>query len=254
MTDLFKADATVQAPQGDDTSQGDTNYLDRLVGPGKKFATVEDLAKGKWESDETFIPQITKENKELRDTVSQQTTLQEILDKLDERARTSSQEPTGDDDSTRGAAKAAMSKEDIAALVKQIANEERTQASQEQNLMATVQELKRAWGDNWQRTLVSKREELGLTEEFMNSIAYKSPKALLNLVGASTQTRQVNPNAHLAPKNQMATNASGDQMGTVKNEAYWEKMFQKDPDLYKSPAMVVERHKAAIKLGRSYFE
>lgn len=40
-----------------------TSVLDELVGPGKKFATVEDLAKGKLEAD-TFIDKLKDENRQ----------------------------------------------------------------------------------------------------------------------------------------------------------------------------------------------
>lgn len=253
MTTLFNADNNVQTPTAQTPAEGET-YLDKLVGPGKKFATVEDLAKGKYESDEVFVPQITRENKELRDTVSKQATMQELLDQLDTRARQNPVTTPGQDEGTRETpATPAASKQELMEMVRQIANEERTQATEQQNLNTAVQSLQKVWGNSWQQKLVSKQQELGLSQEFMDSIALKSPAALLKLVGADVPVQMGNPNAHVAPQTRVAI-APDDLRSPVKNEAYWENMYKKDPALYTSPAMVLERHKSAIKLGRAYFD
>lgn len=86
----------------------------------------------------------------------------------------------------------------------------------------------------------------------MNSIAFKSPKALLNLVGLAPTTSRVEPNTHVPPRNQMA-NASDTNSGT-KNKAYWDKMQKTDPILYRSAAMTAERHRIAQAMGRKFFD
>ena len=72
----------------DATFDSTKDYLKELVGEGKKFKTVEDLAKGKAESD-AFISSVTRENKELRDSykkaieeVNSRTRLEDLVTKL----------------------------------------------------------------------------------------------------------------------------------------------------------------------------
>lgn len=62
MADIFETKT-----DGENTEQ---SILDELVGEGKKFKTVEDLAKGKLESD-AFIEQLEGENKTVREKLAE---------------------------------------------------------------------------------------------------------------------------------------------------------------------------------------
>lgn len=250
---LFNADANIdiQAPN-DDNNVSEADYLSELVGEGKKFKDEQALAKSVKFKDE-HIAKLEREMANAREEISKRATLEEFLDKIESRSRTPNQEQLGEGDGNQEGA-TSLTPEAIKALVKQATLEERTQATEQQNLMASVQELQKAWGQNWQQKLVEKRNELGLSEEFMNSIAFKSPKALLNLVGVNQSPvgRNQEPNLYVPPRNQMA-NASDTNSGG-KNKAYWDKMQKTDPILYRSAAMTAERHRVAQQMGRKFFE
>jgi hypothetical protein len=68
------------------TGAQESSLIDELVGEGKKFATIEDLAKGKLEAD-SFIEQLQGENKltreqliELEGKTNKQATIAELID------------------------------------------------------------------------------------------------------------------------------------------------------------------------------
>lgn len=247
---LFNADDKNVQPIVEDIPADGTSAYDALVGEGKKYKDNEMLAKSRLEAD-LHIARLEREAADRRQAEAQQATIKDILDKLDARTSSSNVQPDDDGEGTsREPANKAVTEEAIRNMVKQLASEERSNATKQQNLETTIQELHKAFGPTWQQRLVQKRSELGLTEEFMNDIASKSPKALLNLVGATASTTTV-PNTHLAPRSQVA-NAPVDDIGGVKNEKYWEALYKKNPDEYKQRTL--ERHRAATKLGRAYFD
>lgn len=247
---LFNKDAPIdgQAPV-DDNSNGD-GVLDTLVGEGKKFKDLEALAKAKLESDR-HIARLEAEAALQREEIAKRATVEDFLDRIESRARTPENLNQGGSGNENQDGAKGLSPEEIKALVKQATLEEKTLATQEQNLQETVRELQKTWGNDWQVKLRNKQTELGLTEEFMNSIAFKSPKALLNLVGASGSTAKSAPDLSL-PRGQQMANASVNS--GVKNKAYWDKIRQTDPILYNSAAMTAERHRWAQKLKESFFE
>src|SRR6267154_5364704 len=78
-----------QLPQTPPPLDPSKNYLTDLVGPDKKFKTVEDLARGKAEAD-TTIELFKKRQDELRDDylklreeANQQAKLQDLIDRLE---------------------------------------------------------------------------------------------------------------------------------------------------------------------------
>ena len=73
--DSFNSNEGQPAPE----AQLDTNsFLDQLVGEGKKFANIEDLAKGKLNSDE-HIDKLENENQRLRQELDTRMTAEEVL-------------------------------------------------------------------------------------------------------------------------------------------------------------------------------
>lgn len=78
--------------QDEVTIPDNVDYVNELVGEGKKFKTVEDLAKGKYHSDvtiETFKRQIDDLKKEL----NTRTSLDSFLDKMKQGGTPLTQQP-----------------------------------------------------------------------------------------------------------------------------------------------------------------
>mgnify|MGYP001588332880 FL=1 len=255
---IFTPPDNVQA--GD--NQEPASYLEALVGDGKKFADLEALAKGKYESDNKFVPQLLQEAKqrdaellELREQLKVAKTMEEFMDKIESRSRTPNQDTPGDGDGDpNGAAphNAAPSEQTIAELVRKSLAEVRSRATAMQNLQTTAQALKDAWGPDYIQTLNAKRQELGLTEDFMNDVAARSPKALLNLVGVQ---KEASPNSHLPPRSTQVPQGGYQAAPTRpvrKNRAYYNEMLKKDRAKYYSPDVQAEKMRMAVTMGADF--
>jgi hypothetical protein len=119
---------TNDAPQ-DLPSTEPIDFLSELVGEGKRYASVADLAKGKLHADE-HIKTIEEENARMREQFEAQTknseTLEKVLERLqtiDNPARPVIPEPEDPDDDNH------ISRDSIASIVQDLMNETKAQES-----------------------------------------------------------------------------------------------------------------------------
>lgn len=241
-------DATLFS-DSDDNLELDTskNYLEELVGDGKKFATVEDLARGKAEADR-FIDQLKTEMAGLRDDLKTRMSVEAALNKLSTEAANTPASPKADDGVNNETAK--MSPEDIEAFVAKKIKETREVDAQRANLAMVTTKLREVFGSNHVQHLRTVASELGLSEEALESMAKTSPQAFLRLVGADGSK----PRIHAAPPasgvNSGSFTPSG---GTDRNLAYYEALRKSNPTEYWSPRVQNEMHKNALALGEKFF-
>lgn len=152
-----------------------------LVGEGKKFATADDLAKGKAESD-AFIKHLTEELKGLRESVNRDNnasdnlaTLQaEIADlkaKLNKPA-----EPSPD---TKGELTTGQLEEIVASVITK-QEQSRTTA---QNVAVANSKMVEIFGDKASETFQQRAVELGMSAGELKAIAAKSPNAFYRIMG-----------------------------------------------------------------------
>jgi hypothetical protein len=252
MTDLFDA----PTPGNYDASK---NYLEELVGDGKKFKTVDDLARGKAESD-AFINRLLEEQKQLRDDfnqvraqLNQRTKLDEFLDKVNKPDSDTSGSDNNQNSNSGGANQAAFDPSKIDEIVdKRLSDKERERQAQS-NANFVKEELQKAYGADYVTKLAEVAEDLGLSRERVNQLAATEPKALLRLVGVgqAQNTPQARPDVFSPPK------SSGTFVprvqNTEKNYAFYEDMRKKDPTRYWSPDVQVEIHKRAMELGEAFY-
>jgi rRNA maturation endonuclease Nob1 len=230
----------------DTTDQGDKDYLSELVGEGKKFADAAALAKGKAQSD-AFILQLQNEMRELREDLAKRTTVEQFVDQLASRQPTSTQviqTPAEDDDNDNP-----LTEADIRRLAREAYVEDQTRRTQEQNFAKAQALLAAEFGSNYVPVLQARARELGLSEDFLNSVAAQSPEALVKLV--SKGESQVT-NSHAPPRTNL-NNQHTREDNVVKNQAYYNKLRQTDPKRYHSYEITVERHRQAQKMGESFF-
>lgn len=170
-------------------NQNAGDILASLVGEGKKFKTVEDLALGKLQADQ-HIPQLQQENAELRNAVKELegkanagATLSQVLEALN-KAKSPEQgnQPP-------------VSLEELTKLVKSVSAEER-EATQRQNNQSLVdQTLVSKFGDTGKAVEVvrAKAKELGLGTAQIKELAQTAPAAFLQLFGATAPPPQSTP-------------------------------------------------------------
>lgn len=239
MPELFSDDVIVDP---------DKDYLAELVGEGKKFADAKALARAKAESD-AFISRLEQENAGLREEVTKRLSLEDAVRKITEK-RPTTDLPEGD---TEGNADR-VSKEQIAELVSQKVNEALSQTtakqSKEKNLEEVVTKLREKFGDNFQRTVEAKRQQLGLGKDFLAGLAETQPKAFLALVGA-TETRATETS--VLPSEGINTSGLPRESSSERGKKFYDDLRNKNPKEYWSPRVQNEMHAQAKKLGIQRF-
>lgn len=200
-----------------------TSALEELVGPGKKFQTVDDLAKGKKDSD-AFINTLTNENKELRGLVTdldkrlrKAESGLSILDRLNTPSNPQGnplEPPVVNEPEPKVVG---LSEEDVVRVVEQV----------KQNDVATRNKaevdatLARLLGNEAKGFIIQKANELGMDSRELAGLALKSPKAFYNMLG-------INPNAKTG--NTMYVNSNGASAPSnepVRNNAFYESLKKK---------------------------
>lgn len=249
MTDVFSdqnvtnsEEATKNPPKSTE-SEGD--LLSQLVGPDKKFKTVEDLAKGKLEADR-FIGNLTSEQKELRDTLREYeerlAKVETIRDVLGER---------GSADSTDNQT-GRISAEEIAKLV-----DERMSAATARQRAAAEREranaalLKHVGGDEAKAREYIAREasRLNMSPKELGALAEKSASAFERLVGIS----KPNPTPSSVSFDPAVNPDTNPGEGQERNQAYYANLRKKLGHRFYEPDIQQQRMRDAARLGERFY-
>lgn len=238
----------------DTTTTTLTGVLAELVGPDKKFKSVEDLAIGKNQSD-LFITKLQDENKDLRSLLEQATNNNDrtaLLEKLmtdlnsnqnQDSTTNNQQQPLTDNQAQ------SLSRDDIVRLI-----EEREQARKAQaNYQQAIGEVAKVHGENTDTYLSTKATELGLTVETLKALAQSSPKAFLNTIGHSTQAPRSQSMSGSGVNSQAVFGSQGQESG-IRNKAYYDKLqstMEKDKkgSFILNKSLQVQLHKDMVSLG-----
>lgn len=168
-----------------ENKQESGSALEQLVGEGKKFKTVEDLAKSKLEAD-SFIEQLQNENKLTREQMvalegdkDKQATIADLIKTVKEANK---QEPNSANHVTE---------EDLSKKIKDILLDERETSTKESNRRKANQAvLDKVKGDvEAARTYVAeKAREHGMTVEALQALGETSPSAFHKLMETNPST------------------------------------------------------------------
>lgn len=239
--------------QNDDNPQLDQskNYLDELVGDGKKFKTVEDLARGKAEAD-LYISTLNKRSDELREDylklreeATAQAKLQDLIDRLETNNRntprlpeeTPERQPTPQFDPSK-----------LDSLIEEKLLKTEANRKSETNFRAVQTKLKEQLGSNYQSVLQDKMNELDLTTEDINALARKSPTAFFNTLGLNAPQQDTQM---LAPRSTQRPGFSP-RLPEKRTWSYYEKLRKENPKIYYDPKIANQMHDDAITLGQEF--
>lgn len=227
-----------------------TNYLEALVGEGKKFKSPEDLARGKYEAD-LYVNTLTKRMDEMREDYAQlrqdynsRAKLEEVLDQQKTQQHASSEQPNAKDVDRRPEIKP----EDIATMISSEIMKQETSKREAENYRTVQAKLKERFGSN-KEALKQHLDELDLSEEFVKELAKKSPKVVLRTLGldqpAPKEDFSAMPRSSLrrdsfAPKTQKRT------------WSYYQDLKKSNPDLYHSKEITNQLHDDYIALGKDF--
>lgn len=214
---------TDENTSNDGESGGD--LLSSLVGEGRKFQSVEDLAKGKVEAD-SFIDKLKEENNALRALIQNQEDTQrstKVMEDLLERVSKATSEretPVNQTDNQPRNQPGSLTSKDVENIFKVLKAKE----VEEQNQTKALSKIKDKYKDKAEEILKSRASELGLDIDMLMQTARRSPNAFWNLIGENTN----NSTNYQAPKGSVNSQAvvSGNTHGEVRNKAYYDKVKQ----------------------------
>lgn len=245
MTNLFNTDTPAIDPS--------RNYLDELVGEGKKFKSVDDLARGKAEAD-AYIATIVRQLDETKQELNTRARLEEMLTQLRPTPAAAPQPAAVDPlqsehrEQTNG-----FTADDVDKLINERLTQREIARTKQQNFDFAKQELEKAFGTNYGEVLKNKASELGVAPEWVNNLATENPKALLKLVGAEQAApRPQAPSLFSPPASQVQ--AQFQAGATERTQSYYKALKIKDPTTYYSNATTVQMHKDAQRLGERFFD
>lgn len=170
----------------DETTTSPSNF-EELVGEGKKFATPDDLARGKMEADRV-IKAREQENEDLRQALADAETRADLA------LRAAADRPTPQSErqvrEPEPAAQApTLTDEDLAKRIRAINQHETEQERIQRNTSEVAFELIRVYGseDKANEVVNQKARELGVPVSFLQEVAAKSPKAFYTQLGVDVK-------------------------------------------------------------------
>lgn len=254
MTDLFASPTTLAEAV---TTPVD-NAIEALVGEGKKFKTAEDLAKAKLESDR-FITQLQGELSGLRTELSTRQTLEQLMDKFgsqkvpDQTNQDHNQNSSGGD----GQNVKTLTEADIARLVEERLTQTEKARLHQANLQTVQNALIESFGQDYVTHLKAKAQELGVSEDYLSTLAKETPKAFLKLVDAgATQKAPPQTSGLFSPptSQQLPSTTSRNFAPTGERlKSYYDDLKSRNPTEYWSPKVQNQMHQDAIRLGEKFF-
>jgi hypothetical protein len=220
--------------------------VDQLVGEGKKFKTVDDLAKGKLESD-AYIEQLKGELSGLRQDLTARVKLEEVLDRLT--SRSSEENDEGDNRSLdNSSSQPAISESELNRLIDHKITQKERERTVSQNRTQALDNLKRLYGSDYEARLEEYAATHGLDRADINYLAGKSPTALLELMGVKAPVERPFTPPRSAVNTQSFSNNLAPEQGSWD---YYQKMKKDNPTLYWSPKVQNQMHNDLIKRAQS---
>jgi hypothetical protein len=228
------------------------NYLEELVGEGKKFKSPEDLAKGKAYSD-AHIALLEKRFDELRaDYLKQReeltagAKLQELLDKLEttQASRIETHEPNDN-------AKPELDLTQVESLVSSKIQQHEQTRREEENSIKVMAKLKERLGNNYKDILKSQSDALGLSEEDVNLMAKKNPNLFFKTFDLDKVTTS---DGFQAPPRSDKKSEFAPKVGEKRTWSYYLKLKEKDPRAWLDTKIAIQMEKDAQALGKDFYD
>lgn len=234
----------------------ETLLVDQLVGEGKKFKTLDDLAKGKLESDRT-IEQRNAELAALREELASRVKLEEVLDRLTSRETEDRDDyPYQGNNSSASGQPATINQKQIETLIETTITKKERERTANQNRTLVLNRLKELYGDGYAQRLNDAQAQLGLDKESLNDLAARSPTAFLKLVAPGVNS---NEKGFVSPPRSSVTsesfNSNTGNSAMPGSPEYFKRLKKESPTTYWSPKVQNELHKAALKAaneGKSF--
>lgn len=227
------------------------NYLEELVGEGKKFKAVEDLARGKAESD-LYIATLRQKLAEQEQELNARKKIEDIVATIVPKSQSANEpntvvtQPVQD----REVQPDHLTPEKLEELIERRLAEREHVTKANNNLSQVIADLKRTFGPDYAQTVEEKGREVGLSKEDMNELAKRAPDAFFRLVGAPTPKQ---PEPFTPPRSSVNPTAAQSTGHTSRNKAFYDDLKKRDPALYKSERNQNQMMADALRLKEAFF-
>jgi hypothetical protein len=233
------------------------NWLEELVGEGKKFADPAALARAKAESD-AHIARLEREQAGVRAELEKRITMEELLTKLSAQKTTApatsgtSEDTTEDKGSGTAAQQTALTPEQIQEMVQQGIATAVSQSVQKANFDMVKDTLIKTLGPNYAETLAKKAQDLGVGPKFLDDLAKTQPKAFLKLVEVEKPAETSTGTPRMGTQMDSGKN-SGPADPDYKGQSYFLNLQKTDPKTFWNPKTQIQMHEMAMKDPSKYF-
>lgn len=243
------SDDVFATPGEKDTSTA----LDSLVGEGKKFATVEDLAKGKLAADKhvTTLEEEAAIAKELAEKLNKETGTAHTVADLMKAVKEATASKEGESEGTKP-----MSTEDLQELIKSvIAGETATSTKDANRAKGNALVLSKAKGDvEVAKALIAERAKaVGMTPASLAELSESSPDAFAKLMEIDSKTQAPSTGA-LDSANTDTLSAAVLEVDGFKTRSYYEAQRKEMGNLkyIHDKSLQTEMQKASQALGAKF--
>ena len=228
-----------------------------LTGPGGKYDRTKykdegemykAMAFGKFEADRTLEirnrteDQLREDYKKLREEHNAGPKLKEVLDQIAALKQSPNPEaPLGNED------KSVFDEAKAYEVAKRALLESKTQEREQSNVATVESKLQEAYGPDYRKTLKQKVSQLGLTEDFVNSLAKTHPQVLFKTLELDQQRGE---GFQSPPHSSHRTDQF--QGGQKRTWSYYDKMRKENPDKYHDPKTKAQMTKDYAQLGSEF--
>lgn len=224
---------------GDQPQNDDVNF-ETLVGDGKKYRDVNDLAKAYVNAD-THIEELRRDLAQARAERDAEKNRQPNASEQQPQANQPIVEPVQP-----------QSKEDLRTQLREELKNLTQEQTFENNVETTAQKLIDHYGDSTKANLAVKERarELGVSVDWLRDSAARTPAAFYTLMRIDP-SQQAQDRSTPSPKSEMRTNISHNP--NVKNFEYYRNLKKENKALYYSVNVQQEMQKQAKDLGDAFY-
>lgn len=232
--DVFDQDTKDTNSNNDNNASETQKLVDELVGEGKKYKTIEDLARSRLEADK-FIDRLKDENKGIREDLEKLETQSKDSKTLEDLMELVKKATSSDDEGNQPE----FTQEELKKIIQDEFVNLQTDAQRKRNRQeANDNVISRFKGDKEKAAEFIKERagELGMDVKTLADMAESSPKAFTQLLGLSaTKPNESDSTTHNYQDINTETGKfiHGDNQQTF---AYFEKMRRESPSEYWKPA------------------
>lgn len=214
-----------------------------LVGQGRKYSTIEELAKAYVHID-GFAEQLKDENSKLREEVSKARTIDEVLEQLKAATPAKADQPAPSV-KTLGA-------EDVATIVKQTLTGMETARTRESNLLKADAAMRKLYGDK-AGEVFSKEASSPEMKKALVELASVSPDKFVALFAAAPPTQSAVDGTTSKNTTALDFASQSTRASDPTTKEYFEALRKKEPAKYYSQPVQLAMQKAAIANREHFF-